>query len=68
MVPLLADVASAAALSMDFTKNADILQSITLSLFFAGTVAMGAGALPFFLLRTEVDPAYRSAMVVAGLI
>lgn len=53
---------------MDFTRNADVLQSITLSLFFAGTVAMGAGALYFFLLRTEVDPAYRSTMVVAGLI
>jgi sensory rhodopsin len=68
MLPLLADAATAAALSLDFTKNADILQSITLYLFFAGTVAMGAGALYFFLLRTEVDPAYRSAMVVAGLI
>ena len=68
MLLLLADAASAAALSMDFTKNADILQSITLYLFFAGTVAMGAGAIYFFLLRTEVDPAYRSAMVVAGLI
>lgn len=68
MLLLLADAATAAALSMDFTKNADVLQSITLYLFFAGTVAMGAGALYFFLLRTEVDPAYRSAMVVAGLI
>jgi bacteriorhodopsin len=65
---LLANAADAAALSMDFTKNADILQSITLYLFFAGTVAMGAGALYFFLLRDDVDPAYRSAMVVAGLI
>jgi len=68
MHPLLADAATAAALSMDFSKNPDILQSITLYLFFAGTVAMGAGAVYFFLLRTEVDPAYRSAMVVAGLI
>ena len=68
MHPLLADAAGAAALSMDFGKNADVLQSITLYLFFAGTVAMGAGALYFFLLRTEVDPAYRSTMVVAGLI
>jgi bacteriorhodopsin len=66
MLALLA--AADAALSMDFTKNADILQSITLYLFFAGTVAMGAGALYFFLLRDQVDPAYRAAMVVAGLI
>ena len=65
---LLANAANTAALSMDFTKNADILQSITLYLFFAGTVAMGAGALYFFLLRDDVDPAYRSAMVVAGLV
>jgi sensory rhodopsin len=61
---LLAD----AALSMDFAKNASLLQSITLYLFFAGTVAMGAGALYFFLLRNDVEPAYRSAMVVAGLV
>mgnify|MGYP003342115484 FL=1 len=53
-------------LSADFTKNTP-LQSITLYLFFAGTVAMGAGALYFFLMRDNVDPAYRSAMVVAGL-
>ena len=44
----------ASALSMDFAKNAP-LQSITLYLFFAGTVAMGAGALYFFLLRDTVD-------------
>ncbi len=54
-------------LSADFTKNTP-LQSITLYLFFAGTVAMGAGALYFFLMRDNVDPAYRSAMVVAGLV
>ena len=65
MVPLLA--AAEAALSMDFAKNAP-LQSITLYLFFAGTVAMGAGALYFFLLRNNVEPVYRSTMVVAGLV
>lgn len=63
MFALLAD----AALSMDFAKNTP-LQSITLYLFFAGTVAMGAGALYFFLLRNDVEAPYRSAMVVAGLI
>ena len=55
------------ALSMDFSKNTP-LQSITLYLFFAGTVAMGAGALYFFLLRNNVEPVYRSTMVVAGLV
>jgi sensory rhodopsin len=71
MYTLLAQVTALAeparALSMDFAGN-PLLQSITLYLFFAGTVAMGAGALYFFLLRDSVDPAYRSAMVVAGLI
>ncbi len=71
MNALLAQIASvtehANALSLDFTKNAP-LQSVTLYLFFAGTVAMGAGALYFFLLRDSVDAAYRGAMVVAGLI
>jgi len=52
---------------MDFGKN-PILQSITLYLFFVGTVAMGAGALYFFLLRNNVEPTYRSTMVVAGLV
>jgi len=60
-------VEQAQALSMDFTKNTP-LQSITLYLFFAGTVAMGAGALYFFLLRDSVEPVYRSTMVVAGLV
>jgi bacteriorhodopsin len=65
---LVAAAAVAAALSADFTKNADVLQSLTLYLFFAGTVAMGAGAVFFLLLRGEVEPEYRSTMVVAGLI
>jgi sensory rhodopsin len=67
MNALLAAAGGANALSMDYAAN-PLLQSITLYLFFAGTVAMGAGALYFFLLRDDVDPAYRSAMVVAGLI
>lgn len=53
--------------SSDVTKNTP-LQSITLYLFFAGTVAMGAGALEFFLMRDRVGQAYRSTMVVAGLV
>ena len=67
MIALLAAATNTAALSMNFAEN-PLLKSITLYLFFAGTVAMGAGALYFFLLRDNVDPAYRSAMVVAGLI
>ncbi len=63
----LATAGGVTALSNDFTKNTP-LQSITLYLFFAGTVAMGAGALYFFLMRTNVEPAYRSTMVVAGLV
>jgi sensory rhodopsin len=71
MIPLLAQLFAVAEgvipLSNDFAANTP-LQSITLYLFFAGTVAMGAGALYFFLLRNNVDPVYRSTMVVAGLV
>lgn len=67
MNALLAAAGGANSLSMDYAAN-PLLQSITLYLFFAGTVAMGAGALYFFLLRNDVDPAYRSSMVVAGLV
>ena len=68
MLALLAQATAVAApLSMDFADN-PLLQSLTLYLVVAGTVAMGAGALYFFLLRGEVDPPYRPAMVVAGLI
>lgn len=59
--------AEAAGLSMDFAANTPI-QSLTLYLFFAGTVAMGAGALYFFLERSSVPPEYRSALTVSGLI
>ena len=64
MFPLLA---SATELSVTFADN-PLLQSLTLYLFFAGTVAMGAGALYFFLMRNTVDVVYRSTMVVAGLV
>lgn len=57
----------AAGLSMDFAANTP-LQSLTLYLFFAGTVAMGAGALYFFLERTAVPSKYQSALTVSGLI
>ena len=63
--------ADVAGVSMDFLKAQSagtLFQTLTLYLFFAGTVAMGAGALYFFLLRNEVAPEYRSTMVVAGLV
>lgn len=68
MYSLLAD---AGAVSMTFDPAAGLgtqLQTLTLYLFFAGTVAMGAGALYFFLLKNNVAPEYRSTMVVAGLV
>jgi len=70
MFSLLA-AADSAAVSMDFLKaqaDGTLFQTLTLYLFFAGTVAMGAGALYFFLLRDDVAPEYRSTMVVAGLV
>jgi sensory rhodopsin len=57
--------------TMDFLQAqaaGTLFQTLTLYLFFAGTVAMGAGALYFFLLRDDVAPEYRSTMVVAGLV
>jgi sensory rhodopsin len=71
MNALILPVADASAVTMDFLAaqtGGTLLQTLTLYLFFAGTVAMGAGALYFFLLRTEVAPEYRSTMVVAGLV
>ena len=58
---------SALGLSLDFAANTP-LQSITLYLFFAANVAMGAGALYFWLERGSVPLAYRSAMTIAGLV
>jgi len=44
------------------------IEGITLYLFWVGTVAMGAGALYFWLMKRNVPGAYQSVMVVAGLI
>lgn len=66
MLPTFAD-ATLAGLSMDFAANPAI-QSLTLYLFFAGTVAMGAGALYFFLERSSVPPVFRSTLTVSGLV
>lgn len=60
-------LAAASALSFDFTQNTP-LQSVTLYLFLASTAAMGAGALFFFLMRTNVESAYRSSLVISGVI
>jgi sensory rhodopsin len=71
MNPCLLAAADAAAVSIDFLKAQEqgtLFQTLTLYLFFAGTVAMGAGALYFFLLRDTVSAEYRSTMVVAGLV
>ncbi|MFM8579832.1 MAG: bacteriorhodopsin [Planctomycetaceae bacterium] len=71
MISLLAAAGDVPAISMDFLaaqQGGTLLQTLTLYLFFAGTVAMGAGALYFFLLRNDVAPEYRSTMVVAGLV
>ena len=64
-MPLLADVG--AALSMDFAANTPI-ESITLYLFFAATVAMGAAAVYFLAERNSVPEKYRSVMSVSALV
>jgi sensory rhodopsin len=56
-----------AQLSLDFSLNTP-LQSLTLYLFFAATVAMGAATLYFILERTNVSPEYRSVLTVAALV
>lgn len=61
MPPLLAQ------LSMDFAANTPT-QSLTLYLFFAATVAMGAGTVYFLMERSSVPAKYRSVMTVAGLV
>lgn len=71
MSPCLLAATDVAAVSIDFLQAqaaGTLFQTLTLYLFFAGTVAMGAGALYFFLLRDQVAPEYRSTMVVAGLV
>lgn len=52
---------------MDYAANTP-LESITLYLFFAGTVGMGAGGVYFALQFFNVPPQYRSVMAVSALI
>ena len=59
--------AAGSGLSMDFAANTPI-ESLTLYLFFAGTVAMGAGAIYLLVERSSVAPEYRSTMTVSALI
>ncbi len=44
------------------------IEGITMYLFWLGTVAMGAGTMYFWLMAGNVPKAYRSVMVVAGVI
>ena len=44
------------------------VEGVTMYLFWLGTVAMGAGSLYFWLMAGSVPKAYRSVMVVAGII
>ena len=44
------------------------VEGITMYLFWLGTVAMGAGTAYFWLMAGSVPKAYRTVMVVAGII
>lgn len=44
------------------------IEGITMYLFWVGTVAMGAGTAYFWLMAPTVPRAYRSVMIVAGII
>jgi sensory rhodopsin len=66
MAPLLCDT-SLGRLSFDFSANSP-LQSVTLYLFLAATVALGAAAVFFLLMRREADPAYRTTVVLSAII
>ncbi|MFA6044899.1 MAG: bacteriorhodopsin [Phycisphaerales bacterium] len=44
------------------------VEGVTMYLFWLGTVAMGAGTAYFWLMAGNVPKAYRSVMVVAGII
>ena len=66
MHSLLCDT-SLGGLSLDFTANSP-LQSVTLYLFLSATLAFGAAAAFFLLMRREVDPPYRTTMVLSTLI
>jgi len=44
------------------------MEGVTMYLFWLSTVAMGAGALYFWLQRTTVQVKYQTAMTVAGII
>ena len=61
MSPLLAK------LSMDFAANTPV-ESLTLYLFFAATVAMGAATVYFLVERSSLPSRYQSVMTVAALV
>lgn len=66
MHSLLCDT-SLGGLSLDFTANSP-LQSVTLYLFLSATLAFGAAAAFFLIMRREVAPPYRTTMVLSTLI
>ena len=58
-----------AASDVSMALNAGLsIEGITMYLFWIGTVAMGAGTFYFWLMAGNVPRAYRSVMVVAGII
>ena len=58
-----------AASDVSIALNAGLsVEGVTMYLFWLGTVAMGAGSLYFWLMAGSVPKAYRSVMVVAGII
>ncbi len=60
---------SLAATDTSLALNAGLsIEGITMYLFWVGTVAMGAGALYFWLMAGNVPRVYRSVMIVAGII
>jgi sensory rhodopsin len=56
-----------AKLSMDFAANTPI-ESLTLYLFFAATVAMGSATVYFLVERSSLPSRYQSVMTVAALV
>ncbi|UYV13941.1 MAG: bacteriorhodopsin-like [Phycisphaera sp.] len=58
-----------AASETSMALNAGLsVEGITMYLFWIGTVAMGAGTAYFWLMAGSVPKAYRSVMIVAGII
>lgn len=62
-------MATLAVTDISLALNAGLsVEGITMYLFWVGTVAMGAGTAYFWLMAGSVPKAYRSVMIVAGII